>query len=118
MQTSRNAHLLVRFMLVWFVLFLGVAVAAPLVAAQTMELICLGSGGMKQMQLGDDGGGDVMAKTMDCPLCASASAPPSVAQTSAAPVSPLAYVMRSIAAAHIAALTAAPLPARGPPAFF
>ena len=33
------------------------------------------------------------------------------------PVQPLAYVLQSIPAARIASLTAAPLPARGPPVF-
>jgi hypothetical protein len=36
----------------------------------------------------------------------------------AAPVQPLAYVLRSIPAARLAARTAAPLPARGPPTLF
>lgn len=117
MQTLRHAHLLARLVLVWLVLSMGVAVASPLVAPKTMELICAGVGGMKLLQLGDDGSGDVMVKTMDCPLCASASAPPPVAQAVTTPVPPLAYVTRGMAAAHIAALTGAALPARGPPAF-
>jgi hypothetical protein len=55
---------------------------------------------------------------MDCPLCATSSAPPPpVLRLSAEPAQPLAHVLQSIPAAHIAALTAAPLPARGPPAF-
>ena len=117
MQTLRNAHLLARFVLVWFVLSLGVAVASPLVAPPTMELICSGAGGMKLIQLGGDGSANVAVKTMDCPLCASASAPPPVASSGATPVPPPAYLTRSMAAVHIAALTGAPLPARGPPAF-
>ena len=36
-------------------------------------------------------------------------------RTTAEPVQPLSHVLRPIAAAHIAWLTAAPLPARGPP---
>ena len=39
---------------------------------------------------------------------------PAAAQT-AEPAQPLAYALQSIPAAHIAARTAAPLPARGPP---
>ena len=118
MQTLRNAHLLARFVLVWFALSIGVAIASPLVNPQAMELICTGTGVMKVLVKADDGSSqEVSLKTMDCPLCASTSAPPPVARLSVEPVQPLAYVMRSIPAAHIAWLTGAPPPARGPPAF-
>ena len=39
MQTLRHAHLLARFVLVWFVCALGVAVASPMVHPQAMELV-------------------------------------------------------------------------------
>ena len=42
--------------------------------------------------------------------------PAAATGTTAEPVQPLSHVLRPIAAAHIAWLTAAPLPARGPPA--
>ena len=117
MQTLRNAHLLTRFVLVWFALFIGVAIASPLVKPQAMELICSSMGVMKLQIQGDDGSTDFGVKTLDCPLCATSSAPPPAASLVAEPVQPLAYVLRSIPAAIIAALTAAPPPARGPPAF-
>jgi hypothetical protein len=117
MQTLRNAHLLARFVLVWFALSIGVAIASPLVKPQAMELICSGMGAMKLQVQGSDGTQDLIPKTLDCPLCATSSAPPPVASLAAEPVQPLAYVLQSIPAAHIAALTAVPPPARGPPAF-
>jgi hypothetical protein len=119
MQTLRNAHLIARFVLVWFALSLGVAIASPIVKPQAMEVICTGAAGvMKLLIQTDDGPQDVAGYTMDCPLCATLGAPPPpVVRLRAEPAQPLAYVLQSIPAAHIASLTAAPLPARGPPAF-
>jgi hypothetical protein len=117
MQTLRRANTLARFVLVWFALSIGVAIASPIVKPQAMELICSSSGAMKVLVKTDDGVKELSGHTLDCPLCASISAPPPVARLMAEPAQPLAYVLQSILAAHIAALTAAPLPARGPPAF-
>ena len=117
MQTLRNAHFLARFVLVWFALFIGVAIASPLVKPQTLEVICTGMGMMKLQAQTDDGSSpDGTLRTMDCPLCASSSAPPPMASLTVEPVPPLAYVLKSIPVAPIASLTAAPPPARGPPA--
>jgi hypothetical protein len=118
MQTLRNAHLLARFVLVWFALSIGVAIASPIVKPQGMDVICTGTAGvMKLLLTSDDGNLDPARHTLDCPLCASLSAPPPpLARLNAEPIQPLAYVMQSIPAAHLASLTAAPLPARGPPA--
>ncbi len=118
MQTLRNAHLIARFVLVWFALSIGVAIASPIVKPQAMELICSGSGVMKMLVKTDDGTKEVLSYTMDCPLCANSSAPPPpAALLTATLLQPLAYVLRSIPAARMASLTAAPLPARGPPSF-
>jgi hypothetical protein len=117
MQTLRNAHLLARFVLVWFALSIGVAIASPWVKPQAMELICASMGVMKLQVQGSDGSQDLTPKTLDCPLCATGCAPAPVASQTLEPVQPLAYVLQSIPSAIIAALTAAPPPARGPPAF-
>jgi hypothetical protein len=115
MQTLRRAQLLAKFVLVWFVLSIGSAIASPLIKPQSIELICSGSGAMKVLIKFDDGSVTTSSHTLDCPLCAQISAPPPVAKLHTAPAVPLAYALRSIPAAHIAARTAAPLPARGPP---
>lgn len=117
MQSLRRAHTLARFMLVWFALSVGVAIASPLVKPQAMELICTGAGAIKVLVTSDDGATQLSGHTLDCPLCASLSAPPPVARPTPQPVQPLAHVLQSIPAVRIAALTAAPLPARGPPFF-
>ena len=116
MHALRSAHTLARLVLVWFVLSLGVAVASPMVNLQAMELICSGSGAIKVMVKTDDGVKEQSRHMLDCPLCAATGSPPPAPRTTAEPVQPLSHVLRPIAAAHIAWLTAAPLPARGPPA--
>lgn len=122
LQTLRNAHRLTRLVLVWFLLSLGAAIASPLVNPQATELICSGTGVMKLLVKNadgtvDDGGTEVASRMLDCPLCASVTAPPPTVKATAETAQPLGYVLQTIPAAHIAALTAAPPPGRGPPAF-
>ncbi|MDP1998086.1 MAG: hypothetical protein Q8K22_00625 [Rhodoferax sp.] len=118
MQILRNAHLLARFVLVWFALSLGVAVASPIVNPQNFELICSSAGVMKLVVQTDDGAKAVSGQMLDCPLCATGGAPPPSFQVKFEPLSPLGHVLQSIPSAIMAALTAAPPPARGPPTFF
>jgi hypothetical protein len=128
MQTLRNAHLLARLVLVWFVLFVGVSVASPMVSPQSSQMVCSAMGGMKMVSADDgvnggangdaDGGaGDTvkLSSNMDCPLCAQFSAPPSPVVFSFDTTSALAHALRPIPSAHIAWLTGSPLPPRGPP---
>ena len=122
MQTLRNAHLIARFVLVWFALSIGVAIASPIVKPQGMEVICTGTAGVMKLMLKTDDGSDRDAahNTLDCPLCGllGAAPPPIVSPVKLAPTQALAHATQSIPAARIAALTAAPLPARGPPTAF
>ena len=116
MRNLRHFHFIARLVLAWMVLALGVAVASPIVKPQDAMLVCSASGVMKVLVTQDDGSATEMGSTnMDCPLCTTAGAPPLSLTTQAEPVQPLAYALQSIPSAHIAARTAAPLPARGPP---
>ena len=117
MPLLRHSRLITRFVLVWFALSVGVAIASPLVKPQAMELICSASGVVKLLIKSDDGAEVVSLHTLDCFLCATGYAPPPVMRWRVEPPQPLAYVLHSIPAAHIASLTAAPPPGRGPPAF-
>ncbi len=119
MHRLRHARSLARFLLVWFALYLGAAVASPLVAPQAFEVICSGAGTAKLLAKSADGGSqEVQTFGMDCPLCLPVGAPPPLpVATEVPPPMPLAHVMRPVPSAHIAGLTAAPLPARGPPVF-
>jgi hypothetical protein len=114
MQRLRHARFLARLVLVWFALFLGAAIASPMVKAQALEMVC-SAGGMKLLAPGDNGSIPPAGQALDCPLCVSMGAPPPVAMPSGPTALPLSRAVESIPAARIAALVAAPLPARGPP---
>jgi hypothetical protein len=115
LQTLRRATALARWVLLGFVLSLGVAIASPMVNPQATQLICSASGGMKLIVTTADGSTEVASQNMDCPLCVSIIAPPSVLKSGFEPVQPLSYALRAIPTAVIAQRTAAPPPARGPP---
>ena len=116
MQSLCRFTNLTRFVLVWFVLSLGVAVASPMVKPQDILLVCSASGTAKVLVQSDDGStSELGASAMDCPLCMTGGAPPMALQTQVEPAQPLAYALQSVTSAHIAARTAAPPPARGPP---
>lgn len=115
MTSLRHVQRLARLVLVLFVLSLGAAIASPLVNPKAMQLICTGAGVMKVITITDDGVQEVRSLSMDCPLCASLAAPPSVLRLSQEPLSPLFYALQSAPDAVIALRTASPLPARGPP---
>ena len=116
MNWSRPSLTLRTWVLAWFMASLGMAIASPIVHPQSFQLVCSASGAVMLMAQGDDGAADPMgASGMDCPLCAPGGAPPSPDTATAAPPQPLAHALRPVPAARIAAATAAPLPARGPP---
>lgn len=118
MQNLRAARVLAQLVLAWFVLFVGMAAASPLLKPGPTELICSGSGILKAIP-GNTAVGDqaqpVSQHTLDCLMCFSLDAPPTLVSLPVAPRLPLGRLLQSIPAARIAALTAAPLPARGPP---
>lgn len=107
-----------RWVLLWFVLSLGVAVASPIVHPQAVELVCSSVGSVKVVVHTEDGVQEMGASHMDCPLCVLTGAPPPSADPASFDLPlPLGRVVQSIPAARLAAATAAPLPARGPPTF-
>lgn len=117
MQSLRDARFIARLVLAWFALSLGVALAAPVVSPQALALVCSG-GGMKLLATGgEDGAAAAGGHGLDCPLCAHAVPPPTVARAGTAPADGLAHALAPRRVARIAGLTAAPPPARGPPAF-
>lgn len=116
LHTLRHTPWLAKLALLWFALTLGAAVASPMVNPQTEGVICTGAG-MLKVVLADDGT-VTPADTSDalfCPLCLLGGAPPPARVHTPHAPHPLSHVLQSIPAAHLAALTAAPPPARGPP---
>jgi len=115
MQALRNASLLARLVLAWFALAIGVAVASPVVKPQGLELLCTGTGAMKLLVAGDDGGKPAGPHTLDCPLCASFDAPAFPARLVSPPALRFEQSVQHARTTRVAAVMAAPLPARGPP---
>ena len=111
----RPGAAMARAVLALFLLSLGVAIASPIVKPQAVELICSGAGIVKAVVHTDDGVQEMGASHLDCPLCALNGAPPMPGTAALPPVLPLGHAVQPIPAARIAAGTAAPLPARGPP---
>jgi hypothetical protein len=106
---------LVRGLLLMFLMSLGVAMASPIVKPQAMELICTSSGHVKAVVHTDDGVQEMGAGHLDCPMCVPGGVPPLPSAVALPPLLPLGHAVQSIPAARLAAATAAPLPARGPP---
>ena len=118
MQALRRLRALAGFLLAWFALSVGVATAAPFVQPHSLQLICSTGGDVHLIVLADDGAQEQRGPALDCPLCLHlGTAPPPAPPGVPAPPQPLAHALQPVAAAHIAARTAAPLPARGPPVF-
>ena len=107
-----------RCVLLWFVLSLGVAVASPLVHPQAMELVCSSAGAIKVIVQTDDGAQELGATPHGLPAVRAdrRTAARRAAGRGACRLSRWACAVQSIPAARLAAATAAPLPARGPPA--
>jgi hypothetical protein len=118
MDTLRRARRLISFVLVGFVLSLGVAMASPVVYPRAVEWLCSSDGVVKAVIQSDTDGGiqDIGTSNLDCPMCLPAGAPPPASRVVAPSAPPLSRMASSIPAARLAAATAAPLPARGPPA--
>lgn len=115
----RKAHHLARFVLLWFALYLGVAIAAPLVQGQGLQLVCTATGSIKLVATGatDDAGagGSAAGHSLECPLCAGPGAPPAAAGFGLAMLARPPFALPAQPATRVALHTAAPPPARGPP---
>jgi len=109
--------LLGRAVLLWFALSMAAAIASPIVHPQAMELVCSAAGAVKVVVQTDDGVQELGATHFDCPMCLLTGAPPPAPAVLRLPQpQPLGHALQPIVAARLAQATAAPLPARGPPA--
>jgi len=121
LQTLRNAHHLTRLVLVWFALFVGAAVASPLVKPEAVHLVCSAIGGVKLVQAdaaGADVDGVVSHTALDCPACLPLIAPPVADLLAPLPTGSLSHVLQPLPAARLASLLGQPWQARAPPIFF
>lgn len=119
MNMPRISRRLVACVLLMYLSTLGVAFASSFISPKAMNLICTSAGyKLVSLQDGDPAAGEGASHLLDCSFClasAPTSAPPQ--QDAAPPVHALSYALRAIPSARLAAIVAAPLPARGPPAF-
>jgi len=113
METLRRAHRLARLVLAWFVLSVGVALAAPVLHTQALDVVCSGAGGMKVMSGDASDAGHRHDHMGDCSMCVLTGAP-SVDIAFAAQRPPSAAPAPVLVVAH-SAQAASPYPARGPP---
>src|SRR6218665_2834211 len=116
MHVLRSLCFLRRLALAWFMASLLVAGASPLVNPQAMELVCSASGSVKLIVQGDDGSSPMVIAAIDFPPSLLSPPPPPATRGKPPTPLPLGRALQSIPAARIAAATASPLPARGPPA--
>ena len=114
MQTLRRAHWITRLVLVWFVLFIGAAVASALVRAEGVQMVCSGMGGMKLVKL-DSGGSAPVPQSLDCPLCMPVVTPTAAVQSVRHP-SASAYALHPVESARWIGRIDPPWQARAPPA--
>lgn len=114
MQSLRNARFLARLVLAWMVLFVGIAVASPLVKPTAMEVVCSASGAYVVV-LTDDGLQSDNGTGMHCPLCLPLSAPPSAVLKLPAAQVGLSYALHSLESARLQSLMGQPWQARAPP---
>ncbi|MEI7535585.1 MAG: DUF2946 family protein [Comamonadaceae bacterium] len=120
MRTLRHFKLITRLVLVFIALLLATKLLTPGIHPEHTLVVCTGNGTMSIVVQSDDGNTTEQTTGhshtgLDCPLCTSVAAPLRIFSTTADTIHPLAHALNSIPAAHIAARTAAPLPARGPP---
>jgi hypothetical protein len=118
LKLANARRLCARWVLAWYVLFVGVSVLAATLQPKTMDVVCSAMGIMKLVVQGEDEG-PLVSSSMDCPLCAHttpALPPPGVAAL--AHVSDArAHIVQALPEALLLARTAPPLPSRGPPVF-
>jgi hypothetical protein len=115
LQSLRNAHHLTRLVLVWFALFVGVAVASPLVNPEGVQLVCTTAGSVKLLQLDADGEeAQGSQHGLHCPLCLPVAAPPVVDVPASVPAG-LSYALLPKEQARLASLIGLPWQARAPP---
>ncbi len=115
LQTLRNARWITRLVLVWFALFLGAAVASPLVKPDSTQMVCSAMGGMKLVNLdADPDNSNTTSPGMECPLCAPSAGPvPSLASTPHP--GGLGHALHPLESARLSSLIGLPWQARGPP---
>ena len=114
LHTLRRSHTLARLVLVWFVLAMGVAIAAP--AVQPLDLGGICSASAKSQNQQPEAGGAANHHTLQCVLCLGVGAPPLAALTPIGATFAADVLVPHAPAVVALALRNSPLSARAPPA--
>ncbi|MBC3872115.1 hypothetical protein [Undibacterium flavidum] len=114
----RRANKLVIAVLFLYGLTLSIAMAAPMVDGKGGSMVCTSTGIKFVNESGKVVDGKTSTHTLECSFCVPTGIAPELPMIDACPpVHALSYATQSIPAARLAAIVAAPLPARGPPLF-
>ena len=115
---TTTRRLCARWVLAWYVLFVGVSVLAATLQPKTMDVVCSAMGTMKVVVQGE-GENTAMSSSMDCPLCVhtTPALPPPTLSNLAHVHDARSHIVRALPEALLLARTAPPLPSRGPPVF-
>lgn len=115
MKDARILLSLRLWVMAWFVLALGVAVASPVVQPRTMEIVCAGTGVAKILLHTDAGTLELGAHGSECPLCLFSGAPAGPAPSLHGLFAPLAHASALHFSSPVVLASAVSPPARGPP---
>lgn len=115
MKIPRTLLRLRVWVLAWFVLALGTAMASPIVQPRTIEIVCAGSGATKILLHTDVATVELGAHGTECPLCLVSGAPSELASLLTHVFAPLAHASALAFISPVVLATAIPPPARGPP---
>jgi glucan phosphoethanolaminetransferase (alkaline phosphatase superfamily) len=116
MHGLRSFRWIAQLVLAWFALFLGSAIASTVIEPDSVQIVCAAGGGMKMVDMSEDDEALMSTLSLDCPLCAFVTVPLLTSSARFEQLSSLAHALHPFAAAHMASVTAPPLPSRGPPA--
>jgi len=108
-----------RFLLAWYVAFVGVGTLSPLFKPVDLTLVCSASGASRWVTTDpadDPAAAAAHRHAIDCPLCLPAMAPPGVAALALDDQAPSSQVLIPPDQRPVPTPPAGPLPARGPPA--
>ncbi|PJI98729.1 hypothetical protein CLU85_3560 [Acidovorax sp. 69] len=119
MQSHQTLRTLRLWVLAWFVMALGVAMASPLISPKGMEVVCSGSGkgATRLVMKTTDGLVASDAAGLDCPLCLAADTPPTTPATATPAATAPTFQPRLHTPLSAQGGAAVSPPARAPPLF-
>ena len=116
LQTLRHSRILARMVLVWFVLVMGVAVAAPALQPVALGSICSTASAGDGASQPDGSNTAASHHTLQCVMCLAAGGPPLVSAATSPSLTGSSTLNTASPLAVVLAERQSPLAARAPPA--